>query len=318
MGGQLRLAGHSGASLFGQPFTWNIFGTGVGEGSTDKHDGGLYYSVDYEEGIYIGYRCCEMRGYTDGEEWYNANVVYPFGYGLSYTTFDWAVGEPSAAEITEGEDITVDVTVTNTGSVAGKDVVQLYASAPYYEGGIEKAHKVLVGYEKTGMLEPGASETVTLTFSPYDLASYDYRDVNANGFRGYVICDFNTIPQYMIPRQMFYAGGDLDLATLTSSMWTDADTSSNGDAIVLRNAVKNILYAYVNSDAMNAEVIGYEPQVWHGYDHPQRRGRGAAGALERAGDCSHREAQQEGQGGAGCLIEGKPHAAPPKAGRAAF
>ncbi len=85
------------------------------------------------------------------------------------------------------------------------------------------------------------------------------------GFRGYVICDFNTIPQYMIPRQMFYAGGDLDLATLTSSMWTDADTSANGDAIVLRNAVKNILYAYVNSNAMNAEVIGYNPPLWHTY-----------------------------------------------------
>ena len=69
----------------------------------------------------------------------------------------------------------------------------------------------------------------------------------------------------MVPRQMFYAGGDLDLATLETSMWTDADTSENGDAIVLRNATKNILYSFVNSNAMNAEVIGYNPPLWHGY-----------------------------------------------------
>lgn len=618
------------ASDFTKNPTFANFGTGNTPDLTDKYDGGMYYSVDYEEGIYVGYRYYETRGYTDGEDWYNANVVYPFGYGLSYTTFDWAVQEPSAMEIAMGETISVDVEVTNTGSVAGKEVVELYASAPYYDGGIEKAHKVLVGYAKTGLLAPGAKETVTLSFDPYSVASYDYRDANANGFSGYeleageyklfvaanahdssreivlalqedilydvdpvtgnpvenrytgidqvldsdwqlsgvlsradwegtwptpqtaqthvgtdrlyeeikdtehnnptdfdaeeypwfgeevvsvlrdllpetsaggtysaivdydderweeildacdeeemlnlinngayhtlametvgvpatihgdgpagftcfmnseqingtcqyvsepvmastwnvalmeemgramgeegilgdkatgqpyssiyapgvnihrspfggrcseyfsedpyisgimaaaevrglqskgviptlkhfavneqethrsiggdlswlteqslreiylrpfelavkegecrgvmssfnrigtrwtggdyrllteilrdewgfrgmVICDFNTIPQYMIPKQMFYAGGDLDLATLTSSMWTDADTSESGDAIVLRRAVKNILYTFVNSNAMNAEVIGYNPPLWHTY-----------------------------------------------------
>lgn len=606
------------------------FGTGNTPDLTDKYDGGLYYSVDYEEGIYVGYRYYETRGFTDGEDWYKENVVYPFGYGLSYTSFDWNVKAPSASEIAEGETITVDVEVKNTGSAAGKDVVELYASAPYFEGGIEKAHKVLVGYEKTGLLAPGETQIVTLSFDPYSVASYDYRDANGNGFAGYeleagdytlyvardahdssnpivltlgediaydvdpvtgnpvenrytdaedvldsdwqldtvlsrmdwegtwptaqtaathvgderlyeeirdiepnnptdfdaeeypwfdeevvtvlrdllpdenaggsyhaivdydderweeildacndeemlafinngayhtlametvgmpatlhgdgpagftcfmnseqingtcqyvsepvmaatwnqelieelgkamgeegilgdratgqpyssiyapgvnihrspfggrcseyysedpflsgrmgaaevrglqskgviptlkhfvaneqethrsiggdlswlteqslreiymkpfeiavkegesrgvmssfnrvgtrwtggdyrlltqilreewgfkgfVICDFNTIPQYMIPRQMFYAGGDLDLATLTSSMWTDADTSENGDAIVLRNATKNLMYAFVNSNAMNAEVIGYNPPLWHTY-----------------------------------------------------
>ena len=606
------------------------FGTGSTPDLTDKYDGGLYYSVDYEEGIYVGYRYYETRGFTDGEDWYKENVVYPFGYGLSYTSFDWNVKAPSASEITESETITVDVEVKNIGSVAGKDVVELYASAPYFEGGIEKAHKVLVGYKKTGLLAPGETQTVTLSFDPYSVASYDYRDANGNGFTGYeleagdytlyvardahdssreipltlgediaydidpvtgnpvenrytdaedvldsdwqldtilsrmdwegtwptaqtaqthagderlyeeikdiepnnstdfdeeeypwfdeevvtvlrdllpdedaggsyhaivdydderweeildacndeemlafinngayhtlametvgmpatlhgdgpagftcfmnseqingtcqyvsepvmaatwnqelieelgkamgeegilgdratgqpyssiyapgvnihrspfggrcseyysedpflsgrmgaaevrglqskgviptlkhfvaneqethrsiggdlswlteqslreiymkpfeiavkegesrgvmssfnrigtrwtggdyrlltqilreewgfkgfVICDFNTIPQYMIPRQMFYAGGDLDLATLTSSMWTDADTSENGDAIVLRNATKNLMYAFVNSNAMNAEVIGYNPPLWHTY-----------------------------------------------------
>jgi len=605
------------------------FGTGSLPDSTDKYDGGMYYSVDYEEGIYVGYRYYETRGFTDGEDWYKANVVFPFGYGLSYTSFDWTAGEPSSAVIEEGQTVTVPVTVKNTGSAAGKDVVELYASAPYTDGGIEKAYKVLVGFAKTKLLQPGESETVTVSFDPYAVASYDYRDANDNGFcgyeleageyilfvsrnahesvkdialtleddiqigedpvtsnevvnrytdcedyldsdwqldvqlsradwegtwptaqtaethagteemyeqikdvepnnptdfdeeeypwfdeepttflrdllpsaeaesyheivsydderwdeildacndeemlnlinngayhtlametvglpstlhgdgpagftcfmnseqvngtcqyvsepvmastwnidliremgealgeegimgdkatgqpyssiyapgvnihrspfggrcseyfsedpflsgmmgaaeiqgmqsrgviptvkhfvaneqethrsiggdlswlseqvlreiylkpfeyavkvgetrglmssfnrigtrwtggdyrliteilrdewgfNGYVICDFNTIPQYMIPRQMFYAGGSLDLATLTSSMWTDADSSENGDAIVLRRATKDLLYAFVNSNAMNAEVIGYNPPVWHSY-----------------------------------------------------
>lgn len=161
------------------------FGTGCLPDTTDKYDGGMYYSVDYEEGIYVGYRYYETRGETDGEDWYNANVVYPFGYGLSYTTFNWTVGDASASEIELGTTITVPVTVKNTGSVAGKDVVQLYASAPYTLGGIEKAHKVLVGFAKTKLLQPGESETVTVSFDPYSASSYDYRDANSNGFSGY-------------------------------------------------------------------------------------------------------------------------------------
>lgn len=161
------------------------FGTGCLPDTTDKYDGGMYYSVDYEEGIYVGYRYYETRGETDGEDWYNANVVYPFGYGLSYTTFDWTVGDASASEIELGTTITVPVTVKNTGSAAGKEVVQLYASAPYTLGGIEKAHKVLVGFAKTKLLQPGESETVTVGFDPYSAASYDYRDANSNGFSGY-------------------------------------------------------------------------------------------------------------------------------------
>lgn len=161
------------------------FGTGCLPDTTDKYDGGMYYSVDYEEGIYVGYRYYETRGETDGEDWYNANVVYPFGYGLSYTTFNWTVGDASASEIELGTTITVPVTVKNTGSVAGKDVVQLYASAPYTLGGIEKAHKVLVGFAKTKLLQPGESETVTVSFDPYSASSYDYRDANNNGFSGY-------------------------------------------------------------------------------------------------------------------------------------
>ena len=161
------------------------FGTGCLPDSTDKYDGGMYYSVDYEEGIYVGYRYYETRGFTDGEDWYRANVVYPFGYGLSYTDFEWTVGEIPDTNPETDTALTVPVTVKNTGKTAGKDVVELYVSAPYTEGGIEKAHKVLAAFGKTKLLQPGETDTVMLSFDPYTVASYDYRDANGNGFMGY-------------------------------------------------------------------------------------------------------------------------------------
>ncbi len=170
---------------FTQDPTFVNFGTGATPDDSDKYDAGMYYFVDYEEGVYVGYRYYETRGYTDGEDWYNEHVVFPFGYGLSYTTFDWTVNQPSDTTITKDGTITVSVDVTNTGSVAGKDVVQLYVTAPYTAGGIEKAHKVLVGYAKTNELKPGETQTVTVSFDPYYAASYDYRDANNNGFSGY-------------------------------------------------------------------------------------------------------------------------------------
>lgn len=148
--------------------------------------------VDYEEGIYVGYRYYETRGFTDGEEWYKDNVVFPYGYGLSYTTFDWEVtdmsfeeGEKLSWTSEKDEEFTVTVSVTNTGDVAGKDVVEVYMTAPYIPGGIEKAHVVLVGFAKTDLIEPGASDEVTVTFKGYDFASYDYSDANKSDFRGY-------------------------------------------------------------------------------------------------------------------------------------
>ena len=148
--------------------------------------------VDYEEGIYVGYRYYETRGFTDGEEWYDDQVVFPYGYGLSYTTFDWEVTEMSfedGADLSwdadEDMQFSVTVSVTNTGDVAGKDVVQVYMTAPYTAGGIEKAHVALVGFAKTELIEPGDTKEVTVTFNGYDFASYDYSDANANGFKGY-------------------------------------------------------------------------------------------------------------------------------------
>ena len=136
-----------------------------------------YMYVDYAEGIYIGYRYYETRwidnetGKCD-EEAYRSAVQYPFGYGLSYTEFTQEITDFAA----DGENITMEVTVTNTGDTAGKDVVQIYYTAPYYIGGIEKAHVNLIDYDKTELLEPGQSETVSFTFKYEDMASYDYSE----------------------------------------------------------------------------------------------------------------------------------------------
>ncbi len=131
--------------------------------------------VNYVEGIYVGYRFWETAA-EEGLINYDESVVYPFGYGLSYTTFTQEMGEMTESDGT----ISFDVTVTNTGDVAGKDVVEVYYNPPYTNGGIEKAAANLVAFEKTGMLEPGDSETVTVSFNAEDMASYDYQ--NAQGY----------------------------------------------------------------------------------------------------------------------------------------
>jgi beta-glucosidase len=137
---------------------------------------GNAFFVQYEEGIYVGYRYYETAA-AEGFINYDEAVVYPFGYGLSYTDFSWEVVNQEKGGV-DGV-ITVDVKVTNTGSTAGKEVVQLYYSAPYSKGGIEKAKVVLGDFTKTGLLAPGESETVTLTLPVEDMASYDYKTSKA-------------------------------------------------------------------------------------------------------------------------------------------
>ena len=144
-----------------------------------------YFLVEYEENIYIGYRYYETAGKVKGEDWYNSHVVYPFGHGLSYTEFEREVTNVTGGELNAEETFKVSVKVTNKGSVAGKDVVQLYVEAPYTAGGIEKPYKNLVGFAKTDKLAPGASQTVDIEVNPYDFASFDSRDMNNNGFRGW-------------------------------------------------------------------------------------------------------------------------------------
>ena len=130
--------------------------------------------TNYVEGIYVGYKFYETAA-AEGIIDYDTTVQYPFGHGLSYTTFKQEMGEIVEKDGT----ITIDVTVTNTGNVAGKDVVELYFNPPYTNGGIEKATANLIDFAKTGLLEPGTSETVTVSFALEEMASYDYLDEEA-------------------------------------------------------------------------------------------------------------------------------------------
>lgn len=221
LNGQVTFSGHTVDTWtvdFTKDPTWNAFGNNL-VGSTGENrertpagneyvdrelnltDTGAtgYYFVDYYEGIYVGYRYYETRSFTENSKtgatedaWYNDTVVYPFGYGLSYTTFDWEIVDASSisgktlTDADKNTDFEIKVKVTNTGDYDGKEVVQLYATAPYYENGIEKSHVVLCGFAKTGLLQKnGGSETVTISFNPYDIASYDYNDANGNGNTGY-------------------------------------------------------------------------------------------------------------------------------------
>ena len=130
--------------------------------------------VDYTDNIYVGYRFYETAA-AEGLIDYDSSVVYPFGYGLSYTTFTQEMSEITDTDGT----ISFDVTVTNTGDVAGKDVVEVYYNPPYTNGGIEKASANLIDFEKTDSLEPGASQTITISFDAEDMASYDSETAKA-------------------------------------------------------------------------------------------------------------------------------------------
>ena len=183
--------------------TWANFGNNLTTDGNEYPVGGAgqgYFYVEYEEGIYYGYRYYETRAYDEGEEWYDEAVVYPFGYGLSYTSFEWEIVSafPEDRALAKDGTITVNVKVTNTGDVAGKDVVQMYYSAPYWTGEIEKSHVVLGDYAKTGVIEPGEDETVTLTLKVRDMASYDYNDANVNGFKGYELDASSSSNPYQI------------------------------------------------------------------------------------------------------------------------
>ena len=184
--------------------------------------GALPHFVNYVEGIYVGYRFYETAA-EEGLINYDEAVVYPFGYGLSYTTF---TQEMSDLTVTD-DSISVDVTVTNTGDTAGKDVVEIYYTPPYTNGGIEKASVNLAAFDKTDLLEPGASQTLTLTFSIEDMASYDYENAQAYVLEAgdYVISlrsdSHNVIDSrtYNIPETVTYSGDNsrsTDLTTATN------------------------------------------------------------------------------------------------------
>lgn len=215
--------------------------------------------VEYEEGIYSGYRYYETAAYEaengnyDGYD-YDTVVTYPFGYGLSYTTFDMAYAGTPVYNATDNT-FTFEVTVTNTGDVAGKQVVQIYVNEPYTKGGIEKSHVLLAGFAKTGTLEPGASETVSISVDRDYICSYDYKDAKC-----YVLDegDYNFILS-----ENAHSWASIDLSD-SSKVWTytndeaivyDEDNKRPGDDVAAVNQL---------DDETNWKFTD-EPQTGTGY-----------------------------------------------------
>lgn len=188
---------------------WNKFGdfnyTNMDEfkytsvGFTGTESTSIPSFVNYVEGIYVGYRFYETAA-AEGLINYDEVVQYPFGYGLSYTTFTQKM-----SEITDnGDTISFTVDVTNTGTAAGKDIVEVYSNPPYTNGGIEKASANLVQFEKTGVIEPGASQTVSIVISKEELMSYDEK--NAKGYvleAGDYEISINTDSHHKIESKVF-------------------------------------------------------------------------------------------------------------------
>ncbi len=207
--GEVNPSGHT-ADTFARDFkadpTWENFGNQTYTNVSEKKWGNYSY-IDYEEGIYVGYRWYETAyaeiktgkyipdGYAAiadlterADKWYADHVVYPFGSGESYTTFTQKItntSELNSASLNDKKTVKIDVEVENTGKTAGKEVVQIYVSAPYYPNGIEKSAVVLAGFAKTPLIEPGAKKSVSVAVDMYDVASYDYDDKNSNDFKGY-------------------------------------------------------------------------------------------------------------------------------------
>lgn len=215
---------------------------------------GTKYMV-YQEGIYIGYRYYETR-YEDvilsqgnaGSFDYDSTVQFPFGYGLSYTDFsysDYSVSYDSASD-----SFTAKVSVTNTGSVAGKEVVQLYGQSPYTEydktNGVEKASVVLLAYGKTDTLEPGASEELTLTFDKRQLASYDYTNAKT----------------YILDEGTYYFGVGKNSHDALNNILAKKNALSGGDATL----VETYEQASFDSTTYSVSPVNSEVEITNQFD----------------------------------------------------
>lgn len=179
--------------------------------------------VNYSEGIYVGYKFYETAS-DEGLINYDDTVAFPFGYGLSYTSFDQKLDSVKY----KGGKVTVTATVTNTGDKAGKDVVEVYYNPPYTDGGIEKASKNLVAFEKTKKLEPGASQTVKIEFDDDDMASYDQKDAKAYVLeQGDYDISIQSDSHHVIDHQK---------VTVKDAVTYDSDSNThNGDAVAATN-----------------------------------------------------------------------------------
>ena len=216
--------------------------------------------TNYVEGIYVGYKYYETAA-QEGAIDYDKTVQYPFGYGLSYTEFEQKMGE---LEEKDGQ-ISVDVEVTNSGDVAGKDVVEVYYKPPYTNGGIEKSSANLIEFEKTNLLQPGESQTVTVTFSIEDMASYDENNAKAYVLEkgDYVISinsDSHTVldqKTYTADKDVVYKGENKRASDDTAA--TNVFEDAKGDVTYLSRA--NHFANYEEATAAPASAELGEPYV---------------------------------------------------------
>lgn len=225
--------------------------------------------VNYVDGIYEGYKFYETA-YTEAQEHgfafdYDSVVQYPFGFGLSYTTFDRTLDKMTET----GGTITVTVTVTNTGDRAGKDVVGVYYNPPYYNGGIEKASVNLIDFGKTDLLDPGQSQTLTFQFDLEDMASYDYQNaqayvLEAGDYEISIRSDSHTVLDtavYTVPETIVYDADNPRSSDQTAA--TNLFGDAAGDVVYLsrKNGFAN--YHQATAAPANTNMREEDVAVYH-------------------------------------------------------
>ena len=211
--------------------------------------------TNYVEGIYVGYKYYETAA-QEGAIDYDKTVQYPFGYGLSYTEFEQKMGE---LEEKDGQ-ISVDVEVTNSGDVAGKDVVEVYYKPPYTNGGIEKSSANLIEFAKTDLLQPGESQTVTVTFSIEDMASYDENNAKAYVLeKGNYVISINSDSHTVLDQKTYTA--DTDVVYEEENKRVSDDTAATnvfedakGDITYLSRADHFANYKEATAEPASAEL----------------------------------------------------------------
>ena len=211
--------------------------------------------TNYVEGIYVGYKYYETAA-QEGAIDYDKTVQYPFGYGLSYTEFEQKMGELKEKD---GQ-ISVDVEVTNTGDVAGKDVVEVYYKPPYTNGGIEKSSANLIEFAKTDLLQPGESQTVTVTFSIEDMASYDENNAKAYVLeKGDYVISINSDSHTVLDQKTYTADKDVvykgeNKRTSDDTAATNVFEDAKGDVTYLSRADHFANYEEATAAPASAEL----------------------------------------------------------------
>ena len=211
--------------------------------------------TNYVEGIYVGYKYYETAA-QEGAIDYDKTVQYPFGYGLSYTEFEQKMGE---LEEKDGQ-ISVDVEVTNTGDVAGKDVVEVYYKPPYTNGGIEKSSANLIEFAKTDLLQPGESQTVTVTFSIEDMASYDENNAKAYVLeKGDYVISINSDSHTVLDQKTYTADNDVvykeeNKRASDDTAATNVFEDAKGDVTYLSRADHFANYKEATAEPASAEL----------------------------------------------------------------